>query len=271
MHLIDGPGATIDNEFTGGDPQTGTPATVVTADWLNDIQGEFKEVIEAAGLTLTKGQRDQLLNSILLKIGGTLTGDLLIQKNAAPTLTVEALDNASFGYVVAKSKEAGGTVIEVRMWAATLSGGVGTITDHPLFFYSNNLPRYQLTSAGVLQTNAGDLVHDDSNTPRVKSLPLNIVFDSEIVVPHPLGVIPSKVWAALECVTAEGNYAIGNRVFEWNNLNAASAPEQSYTFKADETNISLTMRDSIEILDFTAQTLFALNPANWRVIVMADP
>lgn len=64
MHRIDGAGATIDNKFTEGDPVGGVQATVVTDDWLNDVQEELVSILAAAGITPTKGVQDQVLKSI---------------------------------------------------------------------------------------------------------------------------------------------------------------------------------------------------------------
>ncbi|CRM62571.1 hypothetical protein [Pseudomonas sp. 35 E 8] len=64
MHRIDGPGATVDNKFTEGDPVGGIQATVVTDDWLNDIQEEVMSVLSAGGVTPVKGTQDQLLQSL---------------------------------------------------------------------------------------------------------------------------------------------------------------------------------------------------------------
>lgn len=65
MHRIDGDGATIDNKFTEGDPNTSTPATVVTADWLNDtVQEELAGVIEDLGTALVKADNTQLVTAL---------------------------------------------------------------------------------------------------------------------------------------------------------------------------------------------------------------
>lgn len=60
MHRIDGPGATPDSKFTEGDPVTAVPATEVTADWLNAVQEEIVNVIQAAGIALDKESNNQL-------------------------------------------------------------------------------------------------------------------------------------------------------------------------------------------------------------------
>lgn len=64
MHRIDGPGATVDNKFTEGNPGAGIPATTVTADSLNALQEEVCGVIEATGIALDKGNNGQLLAAI---------------------------------------------------------------------------------------------------------------------------------------------------------------------------------------------------------------
>ncbi|UVL42555.1 hypothetical protein LOY55_10835 [Pseudomonas sp. B21-040] len=64
MHRIDGPGATVDNKFTDGDPVAGIQATMVTDDWANDVQENIMAVLLAAGVSPTKGRAADLLDSI---------------------------------------------------------------------------------------------------------------------------------------------------------------------------------------------------------------
>lgn len=64
MHRIDGPGATDDNLFTEGDPVIGMQATTVTANWLNAIQEEIANAIEASGIDLDKDDNHQLTAAI---------------------------------------------------------------------------------------------------------------------------------------------------------------------------------------------------------------
>lgn len=65
MHRIDGPGATIDNLFTEGDPTQGVPATTVTGAWLNALQEEVANAVEGAGLTLDKSDNTQLYQALV--------------------------------------------------------------------------------------------------------------------------------------------------------------------------------------------------------------
>lgn len=74
MHRIDGPGATAENLFTDGNPLTGTPATVVLAKWLNNLQEEICTVIEEAGGTLDQNSSTQLYDAIVaIATGGGTT------------------------------------------------------------------------------------------------------------------------------------------------------------------------------------------------------
>jgi len=64
MHRIDGPGATVDNKFTDGDPVGGIQATLVTDDWLNDVQENIMAVLVAAAVSPTKGRSADLVDAI---------------------------------------------------------------------------------------------------------------------------------------------------------------------------------------------------------------
>lgn len=70
MHRIDTSTAQVDkfgsgkNGFTGGNPQTGVLPTALDADYFDTLQEELAGVIEAAGLTLKKGNNSQLIAAI---------------------------------------------------------------------------------------------------------------------------------------------------------------------------------------------------------------
>jgi hypothetical protein len=63
MHRTDA-ARNVGNMFSDGDPGTGTPGTVVDDDWLNAVQEEIVAVIEDTGISLVKGDNDQLLTAI---------------------------------------------------------------------------------------------------------------------------------------------------------------------------------------------------------------
>ncbi|EMF4638442.1 hypothetical protein RS820_000752, partial [Yersinia enterocolitica] len=90
MHRIDTPTAQVDkfgsgkNGFTRGNPQTGVPATALDDDYFDAVQEELAGVVEAAGLTLKKTDRAQVLASIKLLIGSeTNTKYLKVASNLA--------------------------------------------------------------------------------------------------------------------------------------------------------------------------------------------
>jgi hypothetical protein len=63
VHRIDEEGA-LRGMFTEGDAGQSIPATKVSDDWLNDVQGEIASFIEAAGIALVKGNRAQLRGAV---------------------------------------------------------------------------------------------------------------------------------------------------------------------------------------------------------------
>lgn len=74
MHRIDDPSAVTaipvplqpgtPGYFTDGSPTIGEDATIVRADWANAVQEEICNVIESAGITLSKTDRTQLLQAL---------------------------------------------------------------------------------------------------------------------------------------------------------------------------------------------------------------
>lgn len=94
MHRIDGPGATVNHLFTDGDPVSGTQATIVTDDWLNDLQENVISVLIAAGVTPVKGRSSDLLDSLrklsTSVVGGALNARMTLASAAASaTLTAD--------------------------------------------------------------------------------------------------------------------------------------------------------------------------------------
>lgn len=97
MHRIDGPGATADNKFTEGDPVGGVQATVVTDDFLNDVQEELMSVLTAAGVAPVKGTQDQVFKSLakLLqsqKLTAFTTAGTATVLTLAPLPAIDALE-----------------------------------------------------------------------------------------------------------------------------------------------------------------------------------
>lgn len=70
MHKINSTGATIDNEFTDGNPLTGTPATVLPASYMNTLQRELLAILAAAEITPNVSVDNQVLQAINSLIAG---------------------------------------------------------------------------------------------------------------------------------------------------------------------------------------------------------
>lgn len=112
MHRIDAAGFAVGNLFTDGNPSTGTPATVVDAAWLNDLQENIAQLVEAAGIVLSKGDYTQLLKAIVTKglqgcyfnIGTAAGTADAITSSYTPAIT--ALANGMTLYVRAASANA---------------------------------------------------------------------------------------------------------------------------------------------------------------------
>ncbi len=69
MHKIDAPGH-IDNEFTDGNPLTGTEATMLDAAFSNAVMYEIINVILHAGISLERGTNTQLRDAIISIVSG---------------------------------------------------------------------------------------------------------------------------------------------------------------------------------------------------------
>ena len=127
MFRIDSPGAAPGNVFTEGDPSTGTPATVVSADWLNAVQAELANAIEAAGISLDKTNDAQLLAAIRVLQSGGGSNPVGIGSNL--------LINGDFGIfqratsapsgVLTASLAAATTAYKLDRWQSSSDGGGG--------------------------------------------------------------------------------------------------------------------------------------------------
>lgn len=93
MYPIAGPGATVDNKFTEGDPVSGVPATTVTDDWMNDVQAELLNILSAAAVTPAINTPTQVLLALRKAIGvviGSVSNLKMSVATASVTATVTA-------------------------------------------------------------------------------------------------------------------------------------------------------------------------------------
>lgn len=107
MHKINTP----DSLFHDGDPSTGALGTIVTAAWLNTMQGELANVIEAAGIKLDTARTDQLKLAISKMIGsaGLLPTASRVVRSAAELDAIRAN-----GFYTAFNTNADGHVLHLQ-------------------------------------------------------------------------------------------------------------------------------------------------------------
>ncbi|HEX7821031.1 MAG TPA: hypothetical protein VF463_10480 [Sphingobium sp.] len=124
MHRVDAPGA-IAGLFTDGNPAIGQQATQVRAAWLNDLQENVVAVIEAAGITLEKGDANQLLEALaMLRTSGSLIGTRVLTANG--TYHATAGTRAVEVTVIGGGGGGGGAaVMSASQFAAAGGGGSG--------------------------------------------------------------------------------------------------------------------------------------------------
>lgn len=98
MHRVDTEGHDA-GAWRDGTPQIGQQGTIMSADWLNDVQENICTVIEDAGVVLAKGDPDQLKLAIAAMIAGA--SNAAITASRTPVGTVIRLDgpNAPTGYL----------------------------------------------------------------------------------------------------------------------------------------------------------------------------
>lgn len=150
MHRIDTPSAQTDkfgagkNGFTNGDSSTGRVATQLDAEVFDAYQEELCSVIEAAGITLDKSNKAQLLAAIKV-ITGTLA---LMQESNLSDLTdvAAARVNLQLGALATKDSlsasdvgaypKAGGNLDEeasVTVISKVMGGNVGDFLYTPMY------------------------------------------------------------------------------------------------------------------------------------------
>ncbi len=87
MHRIDTANAVTNlfgagkNGFGSGNPATNTQATFMNDEWCNTIQEELAAIPEAAGISLNKTQRNQVLMAMQAMFGGVRLGRSYVQSD----------------------------------------------------------------------------------------------------------------------------------------------------------------------------------------------
>ena len=158
MDKIDHATATLDQEFTEGNPQTAVKPTVVTAKWLNGIQNELANFIQSRGITLDAEDETQLIQALdLLNESANLSFSILNDQT-------NTLMGAAFEFDISKIKSVVISCDIYRKDNIQEKSGVGEIT---------LIVKPLAQTAVVIDTIRGDV--DD----------LGMVFDVDVVTVGP--------------------------------------------------------------------------------------
>lgn len=121
--------------WTAGNPVSGTPATVISPDWMNAVQEELTTVITAGGVVPSKTNNTQLLTALgsIFGGGGTLSatgwqklpGGLILQWSS---VTIPTSTSIIWTYPVAFTSGVFGVFATTRATATSTEvvGVVGT-------------------------------------------------------------------------------------------------------------------------------------------------
>ena len=165
MFPINGPGATVDNKFTEGDPIAGVPATVVTANFMNDVQAELLNMLTAAGVAPAQATPTQVLaalqilaqlqSGVSFTTGGTGTALTLTPTPAIAAYAAPQRFNVKFSV-------ASGLNPTINISAKG----------------AKSLKQYDPTGAKVAASFAagqsGDIIYDGTDFVLLDTLPLNV-------------------------------------------------------------------------------------------------
>ena len=173
LKRIDTADATAGNLFTEGNPALSIPATTVAADWLNSLQEEVANVVEAAGLTLdqTGVTVNQLLNAINSKIanGGNQVTFAIGNNQAAPSNVTGFLYDSNdiksvhIDYDIHRQSDTGGSEVDEtgKMFLTFDSvGGVWKISQTSVFDDSGVV--FSVTAGGQVQYTSTDIAGSNS-------------------------------------------------------------------------------------------------------------
>lgn len=90
-----------------------------------------------------------------------------------------------------------------------------------------------------------------------------------ITLAHGLGIVPLQVHCLVQCVTAEGNWSVGDQILaSQESFNNGSG----FTVYSDATNIKILIGSNgrIQIWDKTTGGIFVMTLANWKFVIKAS-
>lgn len=235
MHRIDGPGATVDNRFTDGDPVGGVQATMVTDDWANDVQEELMSILTAGGVAPVKGTQNQVLSALTTLIRGQ-GFSAYTTAGASPAFTLTP--------VPAITAYAAGQRFRVKFHAA----GAGSDTLNWSSLGAKNLKQYDSTGAKVAAVIAANQLAD-------------VEYDgADMVVLDPLPASLTKQLQPVSASVASNALTLG--------LSATSLDFRSPTLSSGTVN-SRSVPSAISLVAPSGATLGTANGVASRLVILA--
>lgn len=135
--------AAAGNTYTPGNPSQGVPATVVTADAMNEIQEELARTVLAAGIALTAGDYTQLEQAIRhfagLRLGlknQAINGDMRVWQRGPSVAVGDAAAYTADRWAAQADGPAGAGVATVSRQA--FAPGQTDIPGNPTYFLRHN-------------------------------------------------------------------------------------------------------------------------------------
>lgn len=232
MRKISGPG-NVDNEFVDYDPISNPEGTVVTADFMNDVQNELIEIQDDAGVSEAPGTDAQILKLIkfnAIKYSKNIGEYFWLEENKNPSAFVLATPDNFFPAInlskiniisdittsnypllvpylrALKLKYLDGTGSEVTSWTATVSG-------------SNITMPTSTSSDAILASLAEDVLVHGSYT-NFRSI---TVAGTEFPI--------TNINTATRVITVTGTPSTGSQTVEFYNYRITGSPTSARLFE----------------------------------------
>lgn len=210
-------GVNPNSYFTKGNPSLGVPATIVDDDWANAMQEEVCNVIEGAGITLSKTTRNQLLQAI----------EIISQKDIALYTTSTSAANtytATLSPVPAAYTE--GMLTFVKFTNANT--GAATINFNSLGAKSiKHLDGSALAASDIAAGTVALLIYDGTNFQMIGLNPANFVTNAQFQNSSPIyaaSTTAANTYTATLTPTPSAYSAGMKCLIKFTNANTSTAP-----------------------------------------------
>lgn len=283
----------VDGKFLDEDEVTGTPGSLIPAQWGNSVTGELLNVITSAGLTPDENNDAQLLAAIDTKISDAIPAS---PPNAS--MTEKGLIELATNFEIQTGMDTQRAVTPAGLASRTATDGLAGMVELATNIETQNgtdalraVTPASLSARTATETRTGIVelatnaetqagldtaraVHPAGLQNKISgavSGQYPITPGAQAVFNHNLGVVPFLVEFSFVCVVAEGGWSVGDVVHRGNWYQNSSGTDISvgiYWYVETSTQVTLGL-GSVAILLPTKSTgfRFTATAANWRFIV----